>query len=187
MSEAIKSLIEGLSHDQTVRLLTSITKITTEATKRYGCTPTLDEVAGLAQVRTMTLEGYSGDIENALFQLKAESPTLIAHLEASSKSGLDAVALGEGFAKTGIVSAEDITGLPPVLRERVFAGMTAVEISEIKDAGTKAEIGRALSLPISIRQGSNLSTSVQEFTDAKTDEFLSPAERMERHRKGVVS
>lgn len=181
--EPLTALMEGLSAAQNARLTASVTEITSEAVKRYGIAPSLSEVAALAQVKVMTLEGVEGDLENALYQLKTEAPSVVAHLAAASESGVEAVTLGQGFAETGIISAEDMSSLPPAYAGFVRAGMTGAQISEeVTNSEMRANIGRALMVPVELRQASSLTSDGQAYTDNLPDEFLTPAALMERHR-----
>lgn len=184
-TDPIESLMEGLSPGQSSRLLAAVTRITTESYKAFGVTPTLGEVAALAQVRAMTLEGVEGDISNALFQLKTEAPSVVAYFSAASAANMTPGARGR-FMDTGIISQDDIAQLPPAYAQRVRVGMTAADLADI-DPGTRMNIGKALMFNRSDRNPAELNgvqdREIQAYTDSLPLEQLTAEQKMTRARK----
>jgi hypothetical protein len=183
MSEAIKGLVEGLSIEQTSRLLDAVTTITTEAYKRYGIVPTLDEVAALGQVKAMTLEGVEGDVSNALFQLSKETPSVVAHIAAASAANVAPVGPA---SQGGVLTVEDIAALPPYVQQYVHVGMSPEDIAGLNPS-IRMTIARAVDLKASDRNPSALNggqdREMQTYTDTLPLDALTPAERLTRARR----
>lgn len=148
MTEAVTALLSGLDDQQTNRLLQAVTTITSEAQRRWGVAPTIEECISTAMAKEATYGGEF-DVENALWQISKEAPTVIRAIAAAGEAEVKET---ENFKDSGVVSAADLENLPSHLRRWAKEGFTAEDIGEIKSTTIRVGLIRALGEPHKVPQ-----------------------------------
>jgi hypothetical protein len=164
-NQQLMAMLEGLSPAQATRMMTCTTAIALEAQKRFGVAPAMGDVLSLAQVKATTLEGYEPDIENALYQLRTEAPSMLAALAAKEEAkAADAAVLEAGETPSGI-TAEQIEGMPPHLQDYVRPGMSYKALAALPPQ-LRMTISRSLDLTKEQRNPTQLTAAEVRDTTA---------------------
>lgn len=82
--DRIDSLMQGLSPEQSARLMRACQSVANEAREQLGISPSLEELLNLATIKAQTLENVELDLSNSLFQLQAN---IAANAEQESAQG----------------------------------------------------------------------------------------------------
>ncbi|MHA6262492.1 hypothetical protein ACXYMO_04760 [Arenibacterium sp. CAU 1754] len=111
MSEKLESLIENLSTKEAARLMTVANEISAAARAEFGMDVPLDDIAALVQVRDAVFHGGLDDMDvsNALYNLKANSEAVRAHL--ANSEGLAAAKMGGADPEATELTAETLAGV----------------------------------------------------------------------------
>jgi hypothetical protein len=179
MSESIEKIIANLSPQQAAQLMSAVASITSAAQARFGVSPSVDEVVATAMAKEAAYGGEY-DVENALFQLSKEAPSVVAHL-----SGATETVATPRYAESGIVTAEDIAALPQHLRARTFEGATVADINKL-DAQTRMSLSRGLAMPSAVRNPTlqdRRNGEVAAYEDSRPLDQMRPSERITYARR----
>ncbi len=184
-NQQLEAMLEGLTPQESSRLVLAATKVGIEAQKKFGVAPTMPEVLALSQVKQATLANYEPDISNCLWQLENEAPTVRSHLAAKA---VETQTLDAQAASAAGPTVEQLAKLPASVQRYLPTNATFEDISALPPS-VRATIGRHLGLAASAPP--EAVETVQAAPDAKAAplaphaQINAAAAAMDAARKGV--